>query len=58
MEIEVIRYPSGSEYSGVITPAFYDAWDGLDDPRPLEGYLYSEIETDSYGHELERSLQK
>ena len=59
-QVETGRYPTlaeiyeASEYSGVITPAFYDAWDALDDPRPLEGYLYSEIETDSYGHELER----
>ena len=59
-QVETGRYPTleeiyeASEYSGVITPAFYNAWDGLDEPRPLEGYLYSEIQTDPYGHALDR----
>lgn len=42
-QAETGRYPSlveiyeASAHSGVITPEFYQAWDGLDEPQPLGG---------------------
>ena len=58
--VETGRYGSLPElyeediYQGVINDAFYNAWDGLDEPEPLGGYLYSSIETDVYGAPLDR----
>jgi hypothetical protein len=60
LQAETGRYPSLEElyedgdYIGIISDAFYNAWDGLDKPEPLGGYLYSSIDTDAYGAPLDR----
>ncbi len=46
-------YEDGA-YQGIISEAFYNAWDGHDQSRPLGGYLYSSIDTDSSGDPLDR----
>ncbi len=40
---------------GIIDQTLYDAWDGNPDPRPLGGYLFSEIVHDTNGEPLEGS---
>ncbi len=59
-QAETGHYPSLSElyedggYQGIISSAFYSAWDGHDTPEPLGGFQFSEIETDAYGAALDR----
>lgn len=61
LQAETGRYPSLEElyedgdYIGIISDAFYYAWDGLDQPEPLGGYLFSSIDTDAYGAPLDRT---
>ena len=38
---------------GIIDQVMYDAWDGNPDPRPLGGYLFSEIVHDTDGAPLD-----
>lgn len=38
---------------GIIDQVMYDAWDGNPDPRPLGGYLFSEIVRDTNGQPLD-----
>ncbi len=38
---------------GIIDQVMYDAWDGNPDPRPLGGYLFSEIVHDTNGKPLD-----
>ncbi len=38
---------------GIIDQVMYDAWDGNPDPRPLGGYLFSEIVHDTNGEPLD-----
>ena len=40
---------------GIIDQALYDAWDGNPDPKPLSGYLFSEIVHDTNGEPLDFS---
>ena len=51
------RYGTMSELfeagQGIIDQVMYDAWDGNPDPRPLGGYLFSEIVRDSNGGKLD-----
>jgi hypothetical protein len=47
-------YEDGSYGAGIINEAFYNAWDGHDQPQPLGGYLYSSIDTDWSGAPLDR----
>jgi hypothetical protein len=60
LQAETGRYPSLEElyedgdYMGAISDAFYNAWDGLDKPEPLGGYLFSSIDSDAYGAPLDR----
>ncbi len=41
-------------YRGLIDEAFYEAWDGHDDPQPLGGYLFSDVDADANGAPLDR----
>lgn len=56
---EIGRYGSLSElyedgaYQGLISKAFYQAWDGHDSPQSLNGYLFSWIENYGYGDEID-----
>jgi len=57
-QVEYGRYASLKELyedgsSGVIDKDFYQAWDGHNSPQPLSGYLFSSIDQDSEGGELD-----
>ena len=56
-QVEEGEYGTMSELyeadQGIIDQALYDAWDGNPDPRPLGGYLFSEIVHDTDGGPLE-----
>ncbi len=57
-QVEYGRYASLKEVyedgsSGVIDKDFYQAWDGHNSPQPLSGYLFSSIDQDSEGGELD-----
>lgn len=59
-QVEYGRYGSLKEVyedgsSGVINNDFYQAWDGHNNPQALGGYLFSSIDEDSNGGELDRS---
>jgi hypothetical protein len=46
-------YEDGA-YRGIISQAFFNAWDGHSQPQPLAGYLYASIDRDSTGAPLDR----
>lgn len=41
--------------SGLISDELYQAWDGHVSPQPLEGYLFSSVETDPSGAPIDQS---
>ncbi len=43
-------------FGDFIDEEFYQAWNGHSDPKPQNGYLYSEIETES-GNDINRNIK-